>query len=101
MNGGGKAAVFMSCAALSCCTAGTAELKVRPIADPSAAFRNGGDAVALARGQLMLGNAGLALEGFRTAQRANPNNPAALAGIGDCYTSMGRLDLAQSNYETA
>ena len=101
MNGGVKAALFMSCAALGGCTAGTDEVKVRPIADPAAAFRGGGDTVALARGQLMIGDAGLALEGFRKAQRYDPNNPAALQGIGDCYAAMGRFDIAQSNYEAA
>jgi hypothetical protein len=49
----------------------------------------------------MLGDVGLALEAFRKAQRANPSDTAALAGIGDCYAAMGRFDLAQSNYETA
>jgi hypothetical protein len=49
----------------------------------------------------MLGNVGLALEGFRKAQRYNSSDPAALEGIGDCYASMGRLDIAQSNYESA
>ncbi len=49
----------------------------------------------------MIGDAGLALEGFRKAQRYDPNNPAALQGIGDCYTAMGRFDIAQSNYEAA
>src|SRR5262249_42750856 len=101
MERGVKAALFVSCIALNGCTTASQEVKVRAIPDPAAAFRNGGDAVALARGQLVLGNAGLALEGFRKAQRDNPNDPAALAGIGDCYTMMGRFDIAQSNYEAA
>jgi hypothetical protein len=75
-------------------------LEVRAIADSSAAIR-GGDVLAVARGQLRLGNVGLALEAFRKIQRDRPSDPAALAGIGDCYSAMGRLDLAQSNYEAA
>ncbi|HEX3423898.1 MAG TPA: LytR C-terminal domain-containing protein [Sphingomicrobium sp.] len=76
-------------------------MKFTAIPDPSAVLSQGGDEIAVARGQMVLGNVGLALEGFRKAQRANPSNPAALAGIGDCYTVMGRFDLAQSNYEAA
>jgi hypothetical protein len=76
-------------------------VKVRPIADPAAAAYGAGDAISVARGQFMLGNVGLALEGFRKAQRYNPSDPAALEGIGDCYASMGRLDIAQSSYESA
>jgi hypothetical protein len=76
-------------------------VKVRAIANPSAAISRSTDAVAVARGQLVLGNVGLALEAFRKAQRDNPADPAVLAGIGDCYSAMGRFDLAQSNYEAA
>ena len=98
---GGKAALLVSCLTVAGCSADVQQVKVRPIADPGAAFRNGGDAVAVARGQLLLGNVGLALEGFRTAQRDNPSDPSALAGIADCYAAMSRYDLAQSNYEAA
>jgi hypothetical protein len=101
MNGGTKAALLISCAGLVGCSASMATVEVRPIANPSAALARGGDALAVARGQLMLGNVGLALEGFRKAQRDNPGNPAALAGIGDCYAAMSRFDLAQSSYEAA
>ena len=73
---------------------------MRPIANPSAALSNG-DALAVARAQFMLGNVGLALEGFRKAQRANPNDPDVIAGIGDCYAAMSRFDLAESSYEVA
>ena len=101
MNRGGKAALLISCVGLGGCSASTSEVKVRPLADPASAYRNGSDSVAVARGQLVLGNVGLALEGFRKAQRDNPTDPAALAGIADCYSAMGRYDLAQSNYEAA
>ena len=100
MNGGVKTALLISCTGLGGCATQTNSVEVRPIANPSAALARG-DAVAVARGQLMIGNVGLALEGFRKAQRENPANPAALAGLGDCYAAMGRFDLAQSNYEAA
>ena len=101
MNGGTKAALLVSCLTIVGCSAGTSMVKVRAIADPSAVLSRGGDEVAVARGQLLLGNVGLALEGFRKAQRANPSDPAAPQGIGDCYAAMSRFDLAQSNYEAA
>lgn len=100
MNRGVKASLLISCAAVCGCTTSASAVKVRAIADPAAAFSHG-DTVAVARGEFMLGNVGLALEGFRKAQRYNPTDPAALSGIGDCYASMGRLDLAQSSYESA
>ena len=101
MNGGVKASLLVSSLALAGCTTTTREVKYQAIPDPSAVLSQGGDEVAVARGQFLLGNVGLALEGFRKAQRANPTNPAALAGIGDCYASMGRFDIAQSSYEAA
>lgn len=100
MNGGIKTALLLSGVALAGCSTANEGLKVRPIANPSAALSNG-DALAVARGQFMLGNVGLALEGFRKAQRANPNDPDVMAGIGDCYAAMGRFDLAESSYEVA
>lgn len=101
MNGGVKAALLVSCLGIAGCTTAVKEVKVQAIPDPAAAFSRGGDVTAVARGEFMIGNVGLALEGFRKAQRANPGDPAAVAGIGDCYAAMGRLDLAQSSYEAA
>jgi hypothetical protein len=83
------------------CTAAAPGVEVRAIANPSAEIARSGDAVAVARGHLVLGNVGLALEAFRKAQRDNPADPAVLAGIGDCYSAMSRFDLAQTNYEAA
>jgi hypothetical protein len=99
MNGGVKTALLISCATLAGCST-TEPVKVRAIADPSAALSHG-DALAVARGQFMLGNIGLALEGFRKAQRVDPYNPAVMSGIGDCYAAMGRYDIAESSYEVA
>ena len=99
MNRGAKSALFMSCVALAGC-ATTQEVKVRAV-DPSRALKGGNDQLGLARAQLLLGNVGLALEGFRSAQRAMPTDPAPAAGIGDCYAAMGRYDLAETSYEVA
>jgi hypothetical protein len=101
MNGGVKTTLLISCLTVVGCTSGTSNVEVRGIPNPGAELTRGGNAVAAARGQLMLGSVGLALEGFRKAQRDNPYDPAALQGIGDCYSAMGRFDLAQSNYEAA
>jgi tetratricopeptide (TPR) repeat protein len=101
MNGGVKAALLISCLGIVGCTTSRKEVQVRAIADPSAALSRGGDEIAVARGQLALGNVGLALEGFRKARRDYPTDAAPLQGIGDCYAVMGRFDLAQSSYEAA
>lgn len=101
MNRGAKAGILLTGLALAGCAATTGKLEIRPIADAGEKFRQGNIDVAAARGQLALGNVGLALEAFRRINRDRPGDPAALAGIGDCYASMGRFDLAQSNYESA
>jgi hypothetical protein len=100
MNGGAKTfLVAASFAAASCAASNGVE--VRPIADPGSKLRAGIDRLADSRGQLALGNVGLALEGFRKAAREYPDNPEAFAGMAACYDAMGRYDLAQANYEAA
>ena len=47
--------------------------------------------VAEARGHLVLNNVALALEGFRKAQRDEPESTDALLGIATCYDRMGRF----------
>ena len=101
MNGGAKAGILLTGLALAGCAATSGKLEIKPIADAGEKFRHGNVDVAAARGQLALGNVGLALEAFRRINRDRPGDPTALAGIGDCYASMGRFDLAQSNYESA
>ena len=101
MNGGTKAGILLTGLALAGCAATSGKLEIKPIADAGEKFRHGNVDVAAARGQLALGNVGLALEAFRRINRDGPGDPTALAGIGDCYASMGRFDLAQSNYESA
>ena len=101
MNRGDKALILLAATALVGCTADNEGFHVRAIADPAAKFRQGSADVAAARGQLVLGNVGLALEAFRIIQRNRPTDPAAPAGIAECYASMGRFDLAQSYQEAA
>ena len=95
-----KLFVAASFAAAGCAAAPNA-VEVRPIAAPGAKLRPGLDRLADAKGQLAIGNIGLALEGFRTAARQYPDNPEAFAGLAACYEAMRRYDLAQSNYEAA
>jgi len=100
MTRGGKAALLTATVALGGCVASSGNLKIRAVADPISALPRG-DEMAVARGQLALGNVGLAIEAFRKVQRYQPSDPGPLVGLADCYTLMGRLDLAQSNYEAA
>lgn len=101
MSPGGKASIIAAAALIGGCADNGARLKPRVIADPVSKIIGNGDAILAARGQLALGNVGLALEAFRKTQRERPNDPAPLAGIGDCYVAMSRLDLAQTSYEAA
>src|SRR5690348_14280797 len=87
-------------AGLSACASGSGELQIRAN-DPSAALRASSDTLALAKGQLALGNVGIALEGFRKAAREQPDNPEPLRGLAACYEAMGRKDLARANTEAA
>ena len=80
MNGGLKTALLMTGVALAGCSTANNGVKVRAIADPSATLLNGGDALAVARAQLMLGNVGLALEGFRKRSEQIPTTPPSSAG---------------------
>ena len=64
-------------------------------------MRQGADGLADARGQLAIGNVGLALEGFRKVARNYPDNAEAYAGMAACYEAMGRFDLAETKYEAA
>jgi hypothetical protein len=86
-----------SLAAAGCAT--THPLQVRPVGHASSA--SGGGLLAEARGQLALGDVGLALESFRTLQREQPDSADAYEGVAECYAAMGRYDLARTNYEFA
>ena len=98
---GGKIALLTAGLALGACAESSTNLAVRPVGDRVASTGRVSDDLAAARGQLALGNVGLALEAFRKVQIQYPDNPAPLVGIGDCYGAMGRLDVAEVNYESA
>jgi Flp pilus assembly protein TadD len=100
MRNGGKAlALGASFAMVGCASAGS-NLQIRTL-DPAAKLHQGGDELAAAQGLLALGSVGLALEGFRDAQRRQPADSRPLAGIAACYAAMGRYDLAEHNYQAA
>ena len=101
MRGGAKTLLVTAALAATACAPGASTVEIRPIADPSAKLKSGGPHLALARGQLALGNVGLALEGFRIALREQPGSIEALAGIAACYSTMGRFDLVRQNLEAA
>jgi hypothetical protein len=101
MNRGVKSLLLVGSLATASCTTAPEQVKIRPIDDAGSKMRSGNDALADAKGQLAIGNTGLALEGFRRASRERPNNAEAFAGMAACYDIMGRYDLAQSNYEAA
>lgn len=101
MRRGGKSWFAAAGLLAAGCAADSGQLQIRAIADPGAKLRQGSGDLAAARGQLALGNVGLALEAFRKLQRAQPENVDVLAGIAECYSAMGRNDLARANYEAA
>lgn len=100
MRKGGKALAIGATFAIVGCAASSSNLQVRTV-DPAARLHQGSDELAAAHGLLALGSVGLALEGFREAQRRQPSDPRPLAGIAACYASMGRYDIAEQNYEAA
>jgi len=101
MNGGVKRLLVTASFAAAGCAAAPNAVEIRPIADPVSKLRPGADLLADAKGQLALGNVGLALEAFRKAARLHPDNPEAYAGMAACYEAMRRYDLAESKYQEA
>jgi Flp pilus assembly protein TadD len=97
---GGKALALGASFAMVGCATASSHLQVRAV-DPAAKLHQGNDELAAAQGLLALGSVGLALEGFRDAQRRQPADPRPLAGIAACYAAMGRYDLAEHNYQIA
>lgn len=101
MAGGTK----LSCVAallLAGCAGKEGDLTIRSIpASPSMAAKPVPARIAEARGHFALGNVALALEGFRKAQRDDPNSTDALLGIAACYDRMGRFELSRRYYESA
>ncbi|MGZ2411058.1 tetratricopeptide (TPR) repeat protein [Sphingomonas sp. F9_3S_D5_B_2] len=88
-------------AASGCATKDAAQVEVRSIGDRTAKLGVGNEKLAIARGQLALGNIGLAIEGYRAALREQPQNTEAMRGLANCYDHMGRVDLSRQYYEMA
>ena len=101
MAGGTK----LSCAVallLTGCSGSDGKLTVRSLpVSPSMAVKPVPARIAEARGHFALGSVALALEGFRKAQRDDPNSTDALVGIAACYDRMGRFELSRRYYESA
>jgi Flp pilus assembly protein TadD len=100
MRNGGKALALGASFAMVGCASASSNLRIRAL-DPAATLHQSNDELAAAQGLLALGSVGLALEGFREAQRRQPADPRPLAGIAACYAAMGRYDLAEHNYQAA
>ena len=87
MNGGAK--YLLATVALTSGCASQPGIKVRALPDPLAAARKPGNPVlGEARAMLALGNVGTAIEGFRQAQREQPDSIEPLAGLAECYDQM-------------
>lgn len=102
MTRGGKFLVATAVLAVTACGMDQGKLDIR--STPSVLARGTRpipQRIAEARGQLALGNVGLALEAYRIAWREDENSIDALAGMADCYDRMGRFDLSRRYYETA
>ena len=100
MNYRGGILLLAVLAASGCASEG--ELNIRAVGrQPAASGEPVSARIALAQGQLVLGNVALALEGFRRAERDEPGSVAALAGMAECYRQMGRIDLSKHYYEQA
>ena len=85
-----------------CAGQGFAELDVRPVAPQGYGAADGnGSLYDLGKRQLAAGNAGLAIDAFRRALRADPTSIDSLNGLGVAYDRIGRFDLSRRYYEEA
>ena len=102
MHKGGILLLTAGVLACTACLGSEGKLEVRPT---TTGLKAGSEPVpyriAEARGQLVLGNVAMALDGFRKAAREDPASVDALAGIATCYDRMGRFDLSRKHYEMA
>lgn len=102
MRGANKFLVSTTMLAVAACGGQQAKLEIRSTPTQLAKRQQPvPQRIAEARGQLAIGNVGLALESFRIAARENPNSTDALLGIASCYDQMGRFDLSRRSYEAA
>jgi tetratricopeptide (TPR) repeat protein len=101
MRGGQTFLIGSAVLALAGCSSGPGQVEVRALADPAAKLGAGSERLAEARGQLVLGNVGLAIEGYRAALREQPDSVEAMRGLAAAYDAMGRTDLSRQYYEAA
>ena len=101
MRGGHVFLLSAATLAMAGCTASAGQVQVRALADPASKLGTGSERLAEARGQLVLGNVGLAIEGFRAALREQPDSVEAMRGLAASYDAMGRTDLSRRYYEAA
>lgn len=102
MNRGGKFLVPTTMLALVAGCGQDGKLEIRSTPTPLAQGSQPVPArIAEGRGQLAMGNVGLALTSFRLALRDDPNSTDALVGMAMCYDQMSRYDLSRRNYEAA
>ncbi len=100
MNSSRTAAVLAAVTLVTAC-ASPKMVEIRPLGARPTAVAPGSSRVAEGRGQLALGDAGLALESFRRALAEDPQSVAALQGMAASYQLMGRFDLSGRYYEQA
>jgi len=97
---GGKKPASVAMLLLSAC--GGEQMAIKSIPAPVSAVAKPVPArIAEARGFLVTGNVGLAIESFRKAQRDDPTSADALTGLAQCYEQMGRYELARRYHEEA
>ena len=97
---GGKKPTSVAMLLLSAC--GGEQMAIKSIPAPVSAVAKPVPArIAEARGFLVTGNVGLAIESFRKAQRDDPTSADALTGLAQCYEQMGRYELARRYHEEA
>jgi tetratricopeptide (TPR) repeat protein len=101
MRGGIAVVLGSAVLAVSGCATKPGPLQVRAIGDPASKMGAGSERLAEARGQLVLGNVGLAIEAYHAALREQPDSVEAMKGLAACYDSMGRADLSRHYYEAA
>ena len=99
MSKGGHLLLISGCLLAGC--AASHQVQVRAIPVPGASGKTGNALLAQARGELAIGNVGLALESFRTLLREQPESAETYEGIAECYAAMGRYDLTRTNLEFA
>ena len=87
-------------ATVTACAAPMPDIRMieRPL---SSANLGANDRIAEGNAMMRLGNVGLAIEAYRRARRADPQNPDVYVMLAAAYDRMGRTDLASGHYQQA